>query len=358
MISKSFTDMLEKIINTAALRNNWQAIRQRAHARNIFAVLKSDAYGHGLAACAETLADCADGIAVSAVEDALTLRDGGYSRPLLLLEGMFTAADGKAVAQANLWPVVHTAWQLTALENMPAGARLTVFLKINSGMNRLGWDADKAPAVWEFLRGLPAVREVVLMTHFANADVGKSGIAEPLSCMANLRGGLALSLGNSAATLFGGDIGDDWARVGISLYGSSPAPQLADRNALGLSPVMTLRTRLIALRHLQRGAPVGYGSEYTADGNFTAGIAAAGYSGGYPRRGTMQAMIDGVLVPVIGRVSMEMLILDLRAAPFAAVGDEITLWGDNPSVDDTAQACGDISYQLLTATGNVPKKII
>ena len=227
--------MLEKTIDTGALRRNWLAIRRRARARRIFAVLKSDAYGHGLSPCAATLADCADGIAVTAVQDALTLRDSGYRRPLLLLEGMFSAADAKTVAEAEIWPVVHTAWQLTALENMPAAARLTVFLKINTGMHRLGLDADEAPAALEFLRRLPAVREVVLMTHFADADLGARALAAPLARLAALRGGLSLSLslGNSAATLFGGDIGDDWARVGVALYGSSPAPQLGGAGRAG-----------------------------------------------------------------------------------------------------------------------------
>ena len=350
--------MLEKTIDTGALRRNWRAIRQRARARRIFAVLKSDAYGHGLSPCAAALADCADGIAVTAVQDALAIRDGGYRRPLLLLEGMFSGADAKAVAEAEIWPVVHTAWQLTALENMPAKARLTVFLKINTGMHRLGLDADGAPAALEFLRRLPAVREVVLMTHFADADLGARGIAAPLERLAALRGGRALSLGNSAATLFGGDIGDDWARVGIALYGSSPAPQLAGRNALGLSPVMELRTRLIALRRLRRGARVGYGGEYTADDDIPAGIAAAGYGGGYPRCGNMQAQVGGVLTPVIGRVSMEMLALDLRTAPSAAVGDEVVLWGESPSVDEVAAACGDISYRLFTATSAAKTRVI
>ena len=341
--------VLKKYIDTAALRENWRHIRRRASARRLLAVVKSDAYGHDLLTTATALKDEADGFAVVAMEDAITLRQQGVEKPILLMQGIFTAEDGGTLAKHRLTPVVHSRWQLQALAALPAAAQLTAYLKVNTGMNRLGFPLHEAAAALTALRRLPAVAQTVLMTHFAEAD-RQGGIQAPLDMLAPLRTpGLPLSLGNSAATLLHGDIGDDWARIGIALYGASPAPGWRSHRALGLHPAMTLTTRLIALRRLSAGARVGYGGDYTAASDLPIGIASVGYGDGYPRRQGLSAAINGRPAMVLGRVSMEMIALDLSSHPTAAIGDTVVLWGDTPAVDDVAAAADTIAYDLLTA---------
>lgn len=343
-----------KTIDFAALRHNWRVIRRQSTAKRLLAVIKSNAYGHGLLSVAQTLADSADGFApdgfaVVRLEDAIALRDGGLDKKIVLLQGVFSAAEMAAVVEYRLSPVVHSAWQLTALTTLPARTGLTVFLKINTGMNRLGFELSEAPAAIEALNNIAAVRQVVLMTHFANAD-REGGLVAPLNRFAPLRAtGLPVSLGNSGGCLLHGDIGDDWGRIGIALYGASPAPLWRPRSALDLLPVMHLTTRLIAVRQLKRGEQLGYGGMFTAPESMPVGIAAGGYGDGYPRRSGLPAAINGQRTTVIGQVSMEMLSLDLRPHPQAAVGDEVTLWGHLPEVDEVATAAETIAYDLLTA---------
>lgn len=340
---------LKKRICTQALRHNWQQIRRRSTARQLLAVVKSNAYGHGLHAVAPTLAPLADGFAVVLLQDALELRQQGISAPIVLLQGIFAAEEVVHLAEHKLTPVVHSGWQVQALAQLPASARLTAYVKVNSGMNRLGFALDEAKAALDAVRQLPAVREVVLMTHFADADRA-DGIAAALDAIAPLRTpGQLVSLGNSAATLLHSDIADDYARMGIALYGASPAPQWRDHRALNLLPVMTYSCKLIAVREVARGAGIGYGAEYTAAHAMKVGIASVGYGDGYPRRNGLMASVQGAAAPLLGRVSMEMIALDLTACPNAAAGDEVVLWGDAPQVDEVAAAADTIAYHLLTS---------
>ena len=349
---------LHKIINTQAAGDNWRAIRKRAKAARILAILKSSAYGHGLLAMAHALGDDADGIGVVCPKDAIALRNDGYRKPIMLLEGVFERAELPLLADWQLSPVVHTPWQLQALSELPASARLTVFLKINTDMNRLGFQLQDATAAVEQLRHTASVHDIVLMTHFANADKPNS-INAALASLAPLRSSqrLPVSLGNSAATLLADDIGDDWARVGIALYGASPAPARYSPNALGLAPVMSLQTKLISVSKVRRGETIGYGGDYTADTDMLIGVADVGYGNGYPRRKGLFACINNTTVPAVGRVSMQMTAFDLSSCPAAAVGDDFILWGKTPTVDAVATAAETISYDLLTAVTSVPAVI-
>ena len=348
---------LTKTINLAALQHNWRRIRRLSTAKHLLAVVKSDAYGHGLLPVAQALSPFADGFAVTIPAAAIVLRDSGVRSPIVLLEGMFSQADAPLVTEYQLSPVVHEEWHLQALKTMPSTARLTVYLKINSGMNRLGFAPEAVAAALESLQQTAAVRDIVLMTHFANAD-SRNGIEAPLQTMAAFRGlKLPLSLGNSAATLLHDDISDDWARVGIALYGASPAPAWQTRDTLGLSAVMSLTTRLISTRKVRRSDAVGYGGEFVADSDMHVGVAAIGYGDGYPRRQGMTTLVGGLPAPVIGRVSMGMITLNLSAQAAAGdgnVGDEVVLWGDNPPVENVAAAAETISYDLLTAVSAIP----
>ena len=347
-----------KTIDARAARHNWQSIRRRARAKNIFAVLKNNAYGHGLLDMAAALADCADGVAVARMAEAQALRDAGYAGPVLLLEGVFNEDELPRAAALKLWLVAHSAWQLRALAAMPASAKITVFVKVNTGMNRLGFDAQDALAALQQARAAPATATAALMTHFARADE-PGGVADALARFAPLRAAARapVSLANSAAALFAGDLDEDWARVGIALYGSSPAPRWQSAANLGLRPVMTLKTRLIATRRLAAGEAIGYGGEFVAKSAMPVGIADCGYGDGYPRRNGLFAVVGGARAPVVGRVSMQMLALDLSACAGAQAGDEATLWGENPHIDELAAACGCISYELFTAAGHAPARL-
>ena len=342
---------VERDIDSEALRANFRAIRKRAAAKNIIAVVKSGAYGHGLPIVADALDELADGFAVAEVADAKTLRARGVQKPVLLISGALTRAEVADIAELNLWTAVRDWRQVEWLKDAPANANITVFLKADAGMNRLGFAPEEWAAAKTALAANPAVGEVVLMAHFARADE-KGGITNALTTLAPLRESCAqVSLGNSAATLLHDDIGDDWARVGIALYGSSPSPQWKTRDELGLRAAMTLRASVMSERVVRAGECVGYGGEWRAKENTRAAVVSCGYADGYPRlRGNTGAfaMIDGARAPVIGRVSMEMTVLDISQCP-PDIGGKATMWGETPNIDDIASAAGRISYELLTA---------
>ena len=342
---------LARVFDGAALRDNWCAVRRRVHARNIFAVVKSRAYGHGLCNVAAALRDLADGFGVVEMADAAALRAAGVKNPILMMNGTFDDDDAAAAISLNLWTAVRDDLQLRRVLAAPAGANLCVFVKVNGDMNRLGFSFSDAAAAMDALARSPAVAQVALMTHFARADE-ENGIAAVSARLSPLRQKADfVSFGNSAASLLHGDIGDDWARIGIALYGASPAPERICRDELGLRAVMILKTLLVQTRMVRAGESVGYGGIWRAPRDSRIGIAAVGYGDGYPRAQNLWAIVGGIRAPVVGRVSMELTALDISECPDAAVGAEVVLWGDSPSVDDAAIAAGRISYELLTAAG-------
>ena len=344
-------------IRPQALRENFRAIRRRASAKNILAVVKDDAYGHGLSRTAQALAGDADGFAVVEPADARKLRKAGIRAPVVLLNGMFSPRDAAVVCESGAWVVAHERRQLEWLSQMPAGSAARVFVKVDAGMGRLGFAPE------EFAAARTAVesggRRAVLAAHFARAD-SPDGLDAPLEIIAGLRrsaaAGLESSLGNSAATLLhaDADLADDWARVGLALYGASPAPEWRSREALGLRAAMVLRSRLLSVRTLRKGAAAGYGGDFVASADMRMGVAAGGYGDGYPRvvRGGW-ARVSGAdgksfRAPVIGRVSMDLIALDLRGGGWARAGDSVVLWGDSPSADAAASAGGMIAYELFS----------
>lgn len=344
-------------IDLAALRHNYLVARRHAGAARAFAVVKADAYGHGLMRTVRALADLADGFALLDLADAVMLRDAGITQPIVLLEGIFAAGDVAVCAEYRLRPAIHCAEQVAMLRAAPPGVRLPVGLKVNSGMNRLGFRPEAVPAVLAELRALPAVESVLLMSHFADAD-GSRGVDEQYRRMAPLLVGFAgeVSLANSAAILRHAHTAHDWVRPGLMLYGGSPFAD-ASAESLGLRPVMTLGSRIIAVQELAAGERVGYGGLFTATQPTRVGVVACGYGDGYPRHapGGTPILVEGRRTQTIGRVSMDMLACDLSALPAAGVGSAVTLFGEGLPADEIAAAAGTLSYELFCAlTKRVP----
>jgi len=339
-------------VELSALAANVARVRAYAPRAEVLAVVKANAYGHGLERVLPAL-DAADGLALIELDAAIRLREHGYRRPLLLLEGFFDASELDAIAAHALGIVVHSDDQVRMLERAALARPLDVWLKINSGMNRLGIDPGDARAMAARLDAASSVATLRLMTHFAASDAA-DGVAEPLARFNAACAGLSYprSLANSAGVVRYDEVGGDSVRPGIMLYGSSPFAQRAAEE-LGLAPVMTLRSRLIAVQSLARGDSVGYGATFVARDAMRVGVVACGYADGYPRHapnGT-PVLVCGRRVPMAGRVSMDMLTVDLSSVPQADVGSDVVLWGEGLPVDDVAQAAGTVGYELLCAIG-------
>jgi alanine racemase len=338
-------------ISAGALAHNLALAKAAARGARVWAVLKANAYGHGVERAARAL-QAADGFAVLDFQEAVRLRLAGVAKPILLLEGFFKPADLALLHKHSLTPVVHNAEQVEMLRLADLGGEIDVYVKANSGMNRLGFPVEGLRPAYNALRMHRQVRSVTLMTHFADAD-GPSGVRGQLDWFDEMTRGLQAprSLANSAALLrFADETRADWVRPGIMLYGCSP---FADRTAeaLGLKPAMTLASELIAVQHLQPGEKVGYGFSYEAAGELTVGVVACGYADGYPRHapsGT-PVLVNGRRTRTVGRVSMDMICIDISGIPGAYIGTPVTLWGEGLSADEVAAAAGTLSYELLCA---------
>ena len=337
-------------IDAAALAHNLGVARAHAPHAKAFAVIKANAYGHGLLRAAAALRGV-DGFAVIEFDAAVRLRDAGYTQRIVLLEGFFDAREAAECAARHLSAVVHTDDQLALLDAVAAGARLDVLLKVNSGMNRLGYAPGAVHGAWTKLQEHPGVGKLTLMTHFADAD-GARGVAWQMAIFERAVAGIAAPrcLANSAATLRYAETHGDWIRPGIMLYGASP---FAERSAvqLGLLPAMTLASEIIGVCDLKPGDTVGYGGTFRAVRPMRIGIVACGYGDGYPRHapsGTPVRVGDR-LTATVGRVSMDTLCADITDMPQAGIGTPVVLWGEGNPVDMVAQAAGTVSYELLCA---------
>lgn len=338
-------------IHSAALTHNLALLKARSNGARVFAVVKANAYGHGLERVAPALA-ATDGWATLELASAIRLREMGYTQPIVLLEGVFSADELPLCASHAIGCAVHSPEQLRWLADADLARPLAIFLKLNSGMNRLGFAAEDAPALLARLQAMPGVASVTLMTHFATADEPEKGIAAQLARFRAATAGLdaPVSLANSAALLDFPEAHGDWVRPGVALYGSSP---FTERSAasIGLQPAMSLTSELISVRELVAGDAVGYGATFVADRAMRIGTVACGYADGYPRHaptGT-PVVVNGVLTRLIGRVSMDMLAVDLGPVPAAFVGSPVELWGRQVSIDAVATAAGTISYELMCA---------
>jgi alanine racemase len=345
-------------ISMAALTHNLMVARrlaaERASTAKVWAVLKANAYGHGIERAARAF-ESADGFAVLDFQEAARLRQAGATKPILMLEGFFKPSDLPFLVKYSLTPVIHNPEQVEMLRLTALAGEIDVYLKVNTGMNRLGFTVENLRAAYNTLRMHPQVARLSVMTHFADAD-GAGGVKAQLDWfneMTQQIEGLAQaqrSMANSAALIRFPEARADWVRPGIMLYGCSPfADQTAE--ALGLKPAMTLSSELIATQHLHQGERIGYGFSYEAVGEMTIGVVACGYADGYPRHaptGT-PVLVNGKRARIVGRVSMDMICVDITDIPEAYIGSPVTLWGEGLSADEVAAAAGTVSYELLCA---------
>jgi len=337
-------------ISIGAMAHNLRVARSHAGAAHMFAVVKANAYGHGLSRARRALA-AADGFAVLTLEEAANLRQMGVEQPILLLEGIFGADEIAACAELDLWPVLHHATQLDWLQHQPSVRPLQVFLKFDSGMHRLGFPLADHAAIVARVRNLPGVAGVTLMTHFAQADEAAGVDWQLQPFLREMAGhGLPWSSANSAALLRYPETLGSWARPGLMLYGASPFADVP-ASQLGLRPAMTLQSEIISVQTLRAGEGVGYSQLFRADHAMRVGMVACGYADGYPRHaltGT-PVLVDGRVSRTLGRVSMDMVCVDLSDCANAAVGSPVVLWGEGLPVDAVAAAAGTSSYELLCA---------
>ena len=352
---------IKAVVNLAALAHNVARAKTLAGPAHVFGVVKANAYGHGLSRVLPALAG-ADGLALLELEAAIYLRALGWRKPILLLEGFFDARELDTITEHGLAIVVHREAQIDALATFGGDRRIDVSVKINTGMNRLGLPPSRVAHALSRLRALGCVRTLTLMMHFASADE-PDGIAGPLALFRSIAGeyDLPVSIANSAALFRYRDVGGDVVRPGIMLYGASPfSTEAGTAVRLGLRPVMSLRSRIIAVQQVERGDRIGYGGTHRIEKSGRIGVVACGYADGYPRHaptGT-PVVVEGRRVPLVGRVSMDMITVDLTQLPEAGEGADVELWGDALPVDEVARAAGTISYELLCGvTQRVPFEV-
>ena len=349
-------------IHTAALRHNLQRVRQLAPQTKVMAVIKADAYGHGLISAARALS-AADGFGVAELDEAIALREAGVNKPITLLTGFHHPSEVPELAHYTLQPVVHNHEQIDALLNAELSQTLSVWLKVDTGMHRIGFAPAKVPAVMQQLSGAAQVSDVRLMSHLANADDPDDPYTQRQletfqTCMSAPLP--VCSLANSAAVVAWPDTHFDWVRPGIMLYGASPVNKQSAK-ALQLQPVMRFSSQLIAVRDLRQGDAVGYGGTFRCPQNMPVGVVACGYGDGYPRHAASgtPVWIGGHEATLIGRVSMDMLSVDLRRHPGARIGDPVQLWGDHVDVDLVASSAETIAYELLCGvSARVPRRVV
>ena len=347
-------------IDITALQTNLALARRAMPTSKIWAVVKANAYGHGLASALKGFAD-ADGLSLLEWDAAIQLREAGWAKPILMLEGAFDATDLQIADQHRLQIVVHQDQQIAMLKDAALSSTsssalskpLDVHIKINTGMNRLGFPVDRVQSVYALLRSLPCVGKISFMTHFANAENNHavlnadSQYQKFCSAIQGLDG--EISVANSAAVLHHKDMSAQWIRPGVMLYGASPSN--SEAAVYGLRPAMTLQSQLMAIQTLQAGEFVGYGSLFKAEKTTRVGIVACGYADGYPRhaKAGTPVLVDGQRVPLIGRVSMDMLTVDVTTLTDVEVGAKVTLWGEGLAIDEVAAASDTIGYELMCA---------
>ncbi len=340
------------LVNAQALRHNLEQVRKHAPRSRVMAIVKANAYGHGLDWAAQVL-HSADAFGVSSVEEAIRLRGSGAAemQPICLLEGFFGADEIPLAAEHRLSAIIHHEGQLEMLESAKVSVRVPVWIKVDTGMHRVGFTPDQLPQVLTRLKACAAVGEIRVMSHLANADnkfdsSTGSQIKRFMAVVSEF--GLEASLANSAGILAWPESHFDWVRPGIMLYGASPLAGYSARE-LNLRPVMTFCTALIAVNRRRKGDAIGYGGAWHCPEDMPVGVAAVGYGDGYPRHAAQgtPVLLNGEPVPLVGRVSMDMITLDLRSQPQAKAGDPVILWGTGLAVEEVAAQSGTIAYELL-----------
>lgn len=346
-------------IDSAALRHNLAQVKRLAPDSQVLAMVKANGYGHGMVTIAKALHD-ADGFGVASIDEGIILREAGIKQPIFLMEGLFSPDELTLAALHHFTLIIHHEPQVAMLQSVKLKTPLSVWLKVNTGMNRLGLSSEAFPACYQTLMASPMVdKPIGVMTHFAEADnPNTEATVKQLEAFMPLVEGLdsPMSLCNSAGILSLPMAHADWVRPGLMLYGASPfaGETGADR---GLKPVMTFSSRLMAIQAVKKGQKVGYGGTWAAKSDTRIGIVAAGYGDGYPQQaknGT-PVLVNDTLCALAGRVSMDMLAVDLKASKEAAIGDPVTLWGDGLPVETVAHHSFTSPYELLTSMPARPR---
>lgn len=339
------------IIDIKALEHNFSRIKELVHNSKIMAIIKADAYGHGIVRVAKTLRD-ADAFGVACLEEAEQLRIASITTPIILLEGPYKPNDLSLIIKLNLEVVIHNEYQLELLEKSKIDGTIKVWLKIDTGMHRLGFSVDKTE---EMLRRLMLCRNInstpILMSHLATANEKNHALTyqqldtfREISKIVNIEKTIA----NSAAVINFPDVHFDWVRPGLMLYGVSPLINSCGHDH-GLKSVMTLESEIISIQYLSKGEPVGYGATWRCPENMPVGIIAAGYGDGFPRhaKSGTPILVNNIRCPLIGRASMDMLTIDLRNQSNAKIGDRVVLWGGSLPIEEIASYAETIPYELL-----------
>lgn len=339
-------------IDIRAMRGNLQRMRSVAGERVLWAVVKANAYGHGLSNAVAAFTD-ADGLATIEVSEAIRLRRLGWTKRILLLEGFFDEEDVRLLEMYDIETNVHSEWQIAMLYRTAPHTRLKTHIKVNSGMNRLGFPPSLVSNVSERLASISGCHVLGIVTHFANADPTYNGawtVRRQLECLGGLAHSPGACLSNSAAILFHPEVTASEVRAGVVLYGLSPDSRLTNEE-FGIEPAMTLSAGIIAIQDVAAGEAVGYGSRWLAKRNSRIAVVACGYADGYPRSmpDGVPTWISGKIAPLAGAVSMDMLTIDVTDVPEAEPGMQVELWGKHIRVNDLAQACGTIGYELICA---------
>ncbi|MCI0749090.1 MAG: alanine racemase [Nevskiales bacterium] len=338
-------------VDLTAIEHNLHQVRRLAPGSKLMAVIKADAYGHGAVPVARALQGRVDAFAVACLEEALVLREAGIRAPLVLLEGILSQDEAAQALRHDLQLVVHEDWQLKILEALPADARVSLWIKLDSGMHRLGFPPGDIWDVWRRIQVQRGWRFQGWMTHLACADEPDKDTTHRQAVDFNkaLQGLPGLrSLANSAAVIHWPETHADWVRPGLMLYGASPLPGKTGTD-LGLRPAMTLESRLMAVRACAQGDAIGYGATYRCPEAMRVGIVSIGYADGFHRSvptGT-PVIVQGQRTSLVGRVSMDLIAVDLRPVPQARVGDPVLLWGDGLPIEDIAARAGTVPYELL-----------
>ncbi len=342
-------------IDLSAVRHNYTVAKQHAarqgNPAKAWAVVKADAYGHGLLRVARALDDIADGFALLEMDAAVALREAGFRQPILLLEGFFEPADLATCAEYSLTTAIHRIEQFQMIRDAALPVRLPVYIKLNTGMNRLGFTPEQMPALKRGLQHPEGIGPITLMMHFAEADSAR-GIDWQLERFTRMTAGMnyPISMANSAAILRYPQTAHHWVRPGIVLYGASPFAD-ASAESFGLKPVMTLSSKILGVQDVPVGDRVGYGGTYEVKRPTRIGIVACGYADGYPRHAPSGTpiLVAGKRTTTVGRVSMDMLACDLTDIPDAGVDSPVVLWGEGMPADEVATAAGTISYEMFCA---------
>jgi alanine racemase len=349
-------------IDNQSLKNNLNIVKKFSPNSKIMAVLKANAYGHGLIECARNL-NTIDGIAVLNLSEAIDLREHGFEHKILLLEGFFDKSEIGIASRMGIDSVVHCHEQIDMIHQAKPKKPLNIHLKFNTGMNRLGFPVHDSANLINSLIQNPLIDEITLMTHFANADEA-AGISDQMNQFHHIPNEINLerSLANSAAIIKYPESHYEWVRPGIMLYGASPFSGI---NALEfkLQPVMSLTSEIIAIQDINAGESVGYGSSFIAKNKTRVGVVACGYADGYPRQANSKSpiLVNDKKTHLLGRVSMDMLYVDITDISDAKIGSTVELWGKNISVDEVAECSGTVGYELLcaiSASKRVPMRYV